>query len=116
MRNSARTRYAPDQLLRRVGGCAGVDLGTSRGLDTTDGSGDSSRAMPLPLRPDARWRRARATGGVALVFVLGACVSDGHARDETPVEPVTFESRTGIPVLMDLPLIGWLFQHRVTVR
>jgi len=50
------------------------------------------------------------------VSVLGACVSERQARDDPAAEPVVLESRTGVPLLMDLPLIGWLFQRRVTVR
>ena len=49
-----------------------------------------------------------------LLAALGACATDRQAAATEP--PPTFESRTGVPVLMDLPLIGWLFQHRVTVR
>ena len=72
--------------------------------------------MAPPLLPDARWRRWRAAAGLVLVSVLTACVSEGETRNEPPVEPVVYESRTGVPFLMDLPLIGWLFQNRVTVR
>jgi hypothetical protein len=60
-----------------------------------------------------RWRTA-----VFLVFAgaLAACASDNDARSPTPPEPVVYESRTGVPFLMDLPVIGWLFQHRLTAR
>ena len=44
---------------------------------------------------------------------LSACAADREAR---ATEPASHESRTGVPMLMDLPLIGWLFQHRVTAR
>jgi len=87
---------------------------TSRALDAADGSRDNGRAMTAPLRSDARWRRERAAACCAFVSVFAACVS--APRDEPPVDPVVFESRTGVPLLMDLPLIGWMFQRRTTVR
>ena len=72
----------------------------------------------------SRLRPTRATGpsGLAAVAVaaaltlLVACSSDRHARSEALEPTPTYQSTTGIPVLMDLPLIGWLFRHTRTVR
>ena len=71
----------------------------------------------------ARTRTARAAGTLrarclCALFspVFAACVADREVRNDAGPEPVVYESRTGVPLLMDLPLVGWLFQHRVTVR
>jgi hypothetical protein len=56
----------------------------------------------------------RSLIALVLLGALSSCAADRRSRDTEPTP--TYESRTGIPVLMDLPLIGWLFQHRVTVR
>lgn len=65
-------------------------------------------------------RRASSQAVLALAAALAGCVAGGEARDPMPAAaepaPVTYESRTGVPLLMDLPLVGWLFQRRVTVR
>ena len=73
------------------------------------------RAMTA-IRSDAGGRAVRSLVAIAFACLLSACVSERTARDEAPAEPVVHESRTGVPLLMDLPLIGWLFQHRTTVR
>lgn len=71
----------------------------------------------------ARTRTAWAAGkvragclGALFSPVFAACVADREVRNDVGAEPVVYESRTGVPLLMDLPLVGWLFQHRVTAR
>ena len=72
-------------------------------------------ANPGSIATAARpWRRAAAC--LVLASALAACASERHARAEAPPAPVLHESRTGVPFLMDLPVVGWLFQHRVTHR
>lgn len=61
-------------------------------------------------------RAARALASFALVSAFAACAANHEASRDAPRDPVLRESRTGVPFLMDLPLVGWLFQRRVTVR
>lgn len=53
------------------------------------------------------------TGALA----LGSCVTDRSAAqgEALPEAVPTHESRTGVPILMDIPGIGFLFGRR-TVR
>jgi len=55
----------------------------------------------------------RLLAGIACLSALAACAADPSSGAS---EPATYEARSGVPVLMDLPVIGWLFQHRVTAR
>ena len=72
---------------------------------------------PTTARPRQRLARAaRALAGLALVSAFAGCAANHDARRDAPREPVRYESRIGVPFLMDLPLVGWLFQRRVTVR
>ena len=56
----------------------------------------------------------------AMLLAVGACSTDSHARDRdrggAPAEPARFESRTGVPFLMDIPVIGFLFCRTTVVR
>jgi hypothetical protein len=76
----------------------------------------------MPVRGHRRTspRDRGAAAAVALAAALAGCVASGETRGVTPAAappaPGTCESRTGVPLLMDLPLVGWLFQHRVTAR
>lgn len=70
----------------------------------------------------AKKRKAAATLGV-LLLSLASCAADRNARMQTGAEvparestPPRFESRSGIPVLMDLPIIGFLFGRTRQVR
>jgi hypothetical protein len=67
--------------------------------------------ISTPTRP-----RLRAAACLIVASALAACVSAPQGRADAPPEPVLHESRTGVPFLMDLPVVGWLFQHRVTER
>ena len=62
--------------------------------------------------------RRRLAACLALTLLAG-CAAERDSqvdRQREESEPPIFESRTGVPFLMDLPLVGWLFQHRVTQR
>lgn len=61
-------------------------------------------------------RRVRAWLALVALLLTGitACAADRtQVRDEPP--PI-LESRTGVPVLMDLPVIGVLFRKTTVVR
>ncbi len=68
--------------------------------------------------------RAQLVGLAAMVVVtlLAGCSTDRQTlhREEPEARseesPPRYESRTGVPVLMDLPLIGWMFRRTTTVR
>lgn len=78
----------------------------------------------MAIDPQATRAARRAGLAAGIVIALAGCTADDHARrpelqapEQDPAErPVVHESRTGIPLLMDLPLIGWLFHQRVTMR
>ena len=55
---------------------------------------------------------------LAALLALAGCVSDAEQTPEVELEPApaTSVSRTGVPVLMDLPVLGWLFRRETTVR
>lgn len=51
---------------------------------------------------------------LAVLLTGVACAADrAHGREEPP--PI-MESRTGVPLLMDLPVIGVLFRKTTVVR
>jgi hypothetical protein len=53
---------------------------------------------------------------LALLAFAPACAADRNAAaDADSASPPSYESRVGVPLLMDLPLIGFLFSRR-TVR
>jgi len=67
----------------------------------------------------------RRVASLLLASVLTACAADRDVREPTPASsptdpaptsPVVRETRTGVPVLMDLPGIGWLFRRTTTLR
>jgi hypothetical protein len=67
-------------------------------------------------RPADRPRRRAAS--LVLTAALTACAADRDAREPAPAptSPILRETRTGVPVLMDLPGIGWLFRRTTTAR
>ena len=58
--------------------------------------------------------------GCAVLLAVAACNTDSQFRDRDrgapPAEPARFESRTGVPILMDIPVIGFLFCRTTVVR
>ncbi|MEM7203421.1 MAG: hypothetical protein AAF628_24370 [Planctomycetota bacterium] len=82
--------------------------------------------MPAPTTPPHHVRDAmRTLLAVAGLAVLPGCAADREVRaaDDAPVSglaendtSVQCVSRSGIPILMDLPIIGFLFGRRVEVR
>ena len=66
------------------------------------------------LRGSARRQRPRRLL-LALLLVAPACAADrNHAAGEPPAP--SYESRTGVPLLMDLPVLGFLFSRRTVAR
>ena len=65
----------------------------------------------------AHRRRYRLAVLLVLVVWTTSCATDEHARKEELPEPrPTYVKRTGVPFLMDLPIIGALFRHTTVVR
>ena len=66
----------------------------------------------------SRWLLAPLLG--ACLLGAAACSTDSeHRRDEPPApepDPPRFESRVGVPILMDIPVIGFLFCRHTVVR
>ena len=70
---------------------------------------------------DDRRRRPGVLVALTCLLALSACSTDQQAvRPEGAPAPEErtprYESRTGVPVLMDLPLIGWMFRPTTVVR
>jgi hypothetical protein len=62
-----------------------------------------------------------AVVAVAIVLSAAACsaaperIREGGPEASAPERP-RFESRTGVPILMDIPLLGFLFRRTTVVR
>ena len=67
---------------------------------------------------------ARAPIAVLCLAILPSCAADQAARtaDAGPAVPAEsfasarYVSRSGVPILMDLPIIGFLFGRHVEIR
>lgn len=60
-------------------------------------------------------RRRAKLAAMVVAMLAGACSTTSDSAQETPDAP-RFEQRVGVPVLMDIPLIGWLFSRHTVVR
>ena len=57
----------------------------------------------------------------ALLSAAAACSTDAQYRcgdgpADPGLDPPRFESRVGVPILMDIPVLGVLFSRRTVVR
>jgi hypothetical protein len=79
--------------------------------------GAVARAGSSRSRPS---RVAGASGFAALLLAasLGttACAAGPDRQDLSAGEPPQFESRVGVPLLMDIPILGFFFSRRTVVR
>jgi hypothetical protein len=69
----------------------------------------------MPRRSASRCRPRRLLLALLALALAPACAADrDHASGESG--PPRYEARTGVPLLMDLPLLGFLFGRRTVVR
>jgi len=68
-----------------------------------------------------RRRVAQCTPLLGAWLLAAACSTDSqYRRDDVPadpgLDPPRFESRVGVPILMDIPVLGVLFRRTTIVR
>ncbi len=82
-----------------------------------DAEADHRDTRVLAMRKCRPERPVLVTLAALGLLVAAACSTDRTTvRAEPAAAPATRESRTGVPILMDLPLIGTLFGSRTVTR